>query len=197
MGMSGAALVLSFLAALFSSGALFLSFLAWRAATDPENTGRHLPSKEVKVDGVVVPEKGRAKLFDPPMLDGMTMRDWLRYHWASQIWNDGDIWEKVVDDFYDDAASNPIILQYFDPETLPNVKRKFLATLLIVTHSGVNVASADTLVKRHAHLGITGEAYDATMAALVRTLYRYKVPESGVRQMMPMLMELRKGLVTA
>ena len=58
-------------------------------------------------------------------------------------------------------------------------------------------AAATTLIEKHKHLGITAEAYDETINTLGETMHDWGIPRAGVEQMLPMLAELKKGLVTA
>lgn len=178
--------------ALAMCGALTLAlWLVWRNVevllirTEP-------PKLEVEQ-----PRSSPVVLFEAPQLDGMSLRDWLRYHWASQIRNKGEVWQKVVDEFYLRAIRDPIVSPYFRNKDLDDIKRKFLATLLIVTHSGVTDVAAARLIQKHEHLGIQGLAYDRTIDILVTVLSEYGVPRRALDELGPMVRALREGLVTA
>lgn len=136
-------------------------------------------------------------LFPAPQLDGMSLRDWLRYHWQSQIRNRGEVWQKIVDEFYHRASEDPMVAPYFNGYDLDDIKRKFLATLLIVTHSGVTDVAAARLIQKHDHLGIEGPAYDRTIQILVSVLADYGVPRRALDELNPMVKALREGLVTS
>ena len=186
-------------ALLLALGAVGFCALVWSKVNADWPTEEHEKPIMSHHEDLIAPPKERRKpvvLFKPPMLDGMTMRDWLRYHWRSVTLNEGDVWVRVVDHFYDRAADHPLVAPYFVDKNVGEIKKKFLATLLIVTHSGVTDVAAERLIEVHRGLGITGRAYDATVNALTDTLKEYGIPESATAQMIPMLKALRDGMVT-
>jgi truncated hemoglobin YjbI len=164
---------------------------------------------ELEEAAPLLPPNGRHALdpnrppFDPPMINGMTLRTWLIWSWETRKPADADpewsVWENVNDDFYSVAASKPAVLAVFEPylDDLPGIKRKFLATFLILTHIGLTQEAADRLVALHAHLRITGDVYDDTMDALLFVLDKYGVPKEGVDQLVPMVNYLGERMVNA
>lgn len=189
--MNAAVLTMAVLALLEASAALVVVVLVWNKVNADWPTEEHEKPVEAKE------RRKPILLFKPPMIDGMTMRDWLRYHWASAVRNGDEIWSRVVDEFYLRASQHPLVAPYFVGKDVAEIKKKFLATLLIVTHSGVTDVAAERLIELHKHLGITGDAYDATMNVLTDVLHDYGIPQTGTAQLIPMLKELRTGLVTA
>lgn len=191
------ALTLSAIAFVAALAAIGFSFLTWKANGSPKLTSKSEEKPNDLTQQIpVIRQQSNRVLFPPAMVGEMTLRDWLRYHWQAKVWNQGDVWAHFVDHFYEDAAYNPHVSPFFQGHDLYEIKRKFLATLLIITHSGVTEAAATTLIERHKHLGITARAYDETIAALVRTMKKYQVPPTVVPQMQPMVHALREGLVT-
>lgn len=186
--------VISIVALVIALGSAAFCALVWGKVNADWPTEERSP---VRKPGQLKQRRVPVLLFKPPMLDGMTMRDWLRYHWKSLVGNNGDVWTRVVDRFYELAASHPLVAPYFVGKPVAEIKKKFLAILLIVTHSGITDVAAERLIELHRHLGITGEAYDATINALADTLHEFGIPPEGTAQMIPMLKELKKGLVTA
>lgn len=130
--------------------------------------------------------------FGPPMVGEYTLKMWLIHRH-----NRDGIWGSVVDDFYVKAGTNHIVRPYFEGKDLDAIKRKFLATLLILTDKGVSEPAAHALTKRHAHLGITQDVYDAVMDALVATLKSYDVKDETIAQLAPVVMYFRETMVTA
>ena len=130
--------------------------------------------------------------FPAPTVNGDTLKNWMIHRY-----NRDNVWSDVVDAFYVRAASNHKVRPYFEGRNLADIKKKFLATLLILTDKGVSEPAAAALVKRHDRLNITEEAYDATLEALEITLEQYGVPERTLEQMVPMIDYFRETMVTA
>ena len=129
--------------------------------------------------------------FPAPTVGDDTLKQWLIHRYRRD-----NVWNEVVDDFYVRAASNHTVRPYFAGRDLAEIKKKFLATLLILTDKGVSEPAAAALVKKHVNLDITEDAYDATMEALEVVLERYGVPESTLEQMVPMINYFRETMVT-
>lgn len=128
--------------------------------------------------------------FPPPMVGDETLKQWMVHSYSQ----DG-IFARFVDAFYIRAASSHYVRPLFEGKDLNDIKKKFLATLLILLDKGVDERAAATLIKVHLPLNMTVEAYDATMAALETTLVEYRVPEDTIAQMVPMINYFRDEMV--
>lgn len=136
------------------------------------------------------------QLVGPPMLDGVTLRDWLINHHR----RDG-VWAEVVADMYGRAAAVPAIADYFRHSDLEQLQRHFTATLVQVTHLGVTQRALDRLGAQHARVRdsydrpITGQVYDTVVATLVDILFQRGVPERGLRELAKTIEPFRAAIV--
>jgi hypothetical protein len=149
---------------------------------------------------VSVGEPDRAVLqeppFTPPMIDGMSLRDYLIHSWKVPSLDGRGVWDRVVDDFYVLASSKPNVARYFDGYNIGEIKQKFLRTLLVVAHAGISKQAARNLARKHSHLAIAGPDFDDVVGALVIVLRKYNVPQYGIDQLNPMMRYMRAVMVT-
>jgi len=186
---------LAFLAATIAATCAYSIF---KVVTADGDGGKEAPVQALKapeetaseVTGVIPPVRVEPP-FAAPTVGNVTLKEWLIHRTQRD-----NVWNEFVEDFYAKAASNYRVRPYFIGKPMNEIKRKFLATLLIVTDKGVDERAAKTLVERHAHLGITGEAYDSTMGALEETLEQYQVPENTIAQMVPLINYFGEHMVT-
>lgn len=192
-----ATLVVAALTLIVALGNMALTVLDWRGGGAHRLRAEEAELEELEAEfknnsgQPVVTEDALYPPFPAPMVGPDTLKQWLVHRY-----NRDNVWSSVVDDFYVRAASHHKVRPYFEGRDLDTIKKKFLATILIVTDKGVSEPAAAALVKRHAHLGITGEAYDATIEALVITLDSYGVRDETISQMVPMLRYFRETMVT-
>jgi len=127
----------------------------------------------------------------PLFPNGMTLRDGvINLHPQND-----KVWNELVTTFYKRAGDDSRISPYFWGKDVEEIQKHFLAALLIVGHTGLTEATADTLGEKHRHLNIADVDYDATVQVLVRVLQDYKVPWSTIQQLNPAVLELRKRIV--
>jgi truncated hemoglobin YjbI len=130
--------------------------------------------------------------FPAPMVGGETVKQWMIH-----LYNNDNIWSMFTDSFYIRVTSNPLVKPLFAGKDLADIKRKFLATLLIMCDKGVSEAAAATLIKMHEHLNMSEGAYNAVMTSLEDTLVQYRVPEETIAQFVPMIDYFRDEMVAA
>jgi hemoglobin len=134
-------------------------------------------------------------LAPPPMVGGDTLRDWLiHYRQTPEAWMD------VVQEFYDRAAQDEEIADYFVGVDWPELKRHFMAALVLVTHSGVTRALPATMAARHAGVRnsagdpITPAIFDRTIGILAGVLADYDVPAATLDQLGPVIAPFRMAI---
>lgn len=140
-------------------------------------------------------------LVPPPMVGQYTLRDYL-IHYSG----DDQVWAKVVTDFYGTAAADKDVFAVFQAsarahgmdvgDLVAHVSKHFLAMLIVLTHVGLNVRLADSLMASHAQSGITKDVYDKTVTALVQVLTRYGTPQESFPRLVEMVGELEPRIVT-
>jgi len=130
--------------------------------------------------------------FPAPMVGDLTVKQWMIHAYLND-----NIWARFVDSFYVRASSSPFVAPLFADKDMADIKRKFLATLLIMCDKGVDEHAAATLIDKHLHLNMSEAAYDATMNALEETLVQYRVPEETIGQFVPMIDYFRDEMVAA
>jgi len=123
--------------------------------------------------------------------NGMTLKDGLQ---NAHPQND-KVWNQLIATFYTRAGDDPRISPYFWGKDVEEIQKHFLAALLVVGHTGLTEATADTLGEKHQHLNIADLDFDATVQVLVQVLQDYKVPWSTIQQLNPAVLELRKRIV--
>ena len=127
----------------------------------------------------------------PLFPNGMTLRDGvINLHPQND-----KVWNQLIATFYSRAGDDPRISPYFWGKDVEDIQKHFLAALLVVGHTGLTEATADTLGEKHRHLNIADVDYDATVQILVQVLQDYKVPWSTIQQLNPAVLELRKRIV--
>lgn len=130
--------------------------------------------------------------FPAPMVNGETAKQWMIH-----LYNNDNIWAMFTDSFYVRLHSRPLVWRLFEGKDLNDIKRKFLATLLIMCDKGVNERAAATLVELHMHLNMSVKVYDSVMEALEETLVQYRVPQETISQFVPMIDYFRDEMTVA
>jgi hypothetical protein len=144
----------------------------------------------------------RTRVTDPPMIQGVTLREWLIHHHPTR----DRVWADVVREMYGQAATAPAVASYFHevlarPDGLEDLQRHFTAMLTMVCGQGVTVGVLESMFERHANVtnehgqGITGEIYDAVVAVLVDILASYGVPAAGRAALAVSIRPLRDAIV--
>lgn len=150
------------------------------------------------------------RLTDPPMIDGVTLRDFLIHHHRQTPQppkDDGTlplgVWADVVTSFYAHAAADPEIADYFRNTDLNRQQAHFLRALDIVTSKGLTQGTVDYMRKKHAGirasngLPITGAVYDRVIGVLAEVLHAHGVPERGTAALAATIAPLRPVIVRA
>lgn len=143
----------------------------------------------------------RRQITEPPMLQGVTLREWLIHHTARD-----SAWADVVREFYMRAAETPEVASFFHavlarPDGWEQLQRHFLAALVMVTGQGVTAGTLRSMAERHA--GVTNEAgdridgpiYDAVIGVLVSVLREFGVPSAGIAALAAAIRPLRDVIV--
>lgn len=117
-----------------------------------------------------------------PMLDGVTLRDWLIHMNPLR----DQVWPRVVEQFYQAAASVPQIADYFPEGVSDKLKQHFTRALMLVTSRGITRGTLQYLREKHLTVlnsqkqPITAEVYDAAIQALISILMKEGVPQRGI-----------------
>lgn len=139
------------------------------------------------------------RLTDPVMVrisptTQVPLRDWLTHH----SFHEDNAWAKVVSDFYDLAAAEPDIADYFHGTDMASLQRHFLAALMMVTSRGLTVAACQQMGERHRDVRnsvgqpITPEIYDRVILILAGVLAQHGVPDSVIQQVGECIRPLRR-----
>jgi len=143
----------------------------------------------------------RELLAPPPMIDGVTVRDWLINH----THRDG-VWAEVVTEFYDRAAAVPEVADYFRvilarPGGREYLETHFTRALVLVTHHGVTRGLKEAMRVAHAPIrssdghGITSGTWDAVIGTLVDVLKSKGVTEQGIAALATTIAPFRAAIV--
>lgn len=151
----------------------------------------------VPTSGVpAAPRPVRILLAGPPTIEGATLRDWLVHHARRDR-----VWEDVVVEFYRRAAADPSVAAYFTGVDLAALQRHFLATLTMLTHTGLHRHTVDRMATAHRAVRtpdgvpVTGRVWDAVVSALVGALAGHGVPASTIESLGALLDPLRAVIV--
>jgi hemoglobin len=101
----------------------------------------------------------------------------------------------AVDDFYARALADPVLTPYFDGVDLDRLRRHMRA-FLAGAIGGPDVYRGRDMTAAHAHLRITGEAFDHVVEHLVATLTALEVPAEHIAAIGAKLAPLRAQIVT-
>lgn len=163
--------------------------LAWRVR--PRRTA--VPAEEP----ASVARHGNDQLQPPPMIDGVTLRDWLVHHHPHR----DHVWSSVVSDFYTRAGAVPVVADYFRNTNMDQLQRHFTRALIMVTHTGVTRGMVARISERHRDVRasdgkpITSEIYDAVISTLVGVLVAHGVPNRGIQALATTIGPFRAALV--
>jgi truncated hemoglobin YjbI len=136
-------------------------------------------------------------LAPPPMIDGVVLRDWLIHHHRK----DDNVWRDVVVEFYDLAAADDHIRQFFRHTDLPTLRQHFTRTLVKVTGEGVTASDVHYLATKHTFVDdaagqpITPAVWDKVVGVLVGVLRSKGVPSQGIAALAETIAPLRPALV--
>ena len=100
----------------------------------------------------------------------------------------------AVDDFYDRVLADPLLAPYFTSTPMRRQKahmRSFLAAAV----GGFEIYRGRDMASAHAHLHVTGEAFDHVVTHLVATLEGLGVPEHLIAAIGAKLAPLRPQIV--
>lgn len=91
----------------------------------------------------------RKLLAEAPRVDRLTLHEWLLEQ------KHGTIWQETVSTLYDRCRRDVVLGVFFKDTDLAKLQKHFLATLLIVTHTGLTVETARAMYS--AHRGLTDD----------------------------------------
>jgi len=132
-----------------------------------------------------------------PMIDGVTMREWLVHHHPLR---DG-LWRDIVAEFYRRAATVPAVASYFGNANMSRLNQHFTRALVIVAGEGITEATVARLRAAHEPVfnaegvPITGAIYDAVIGVLVDILTEQGVPRRGISALADTIGPLREVIV--
>lgn len=118
-------------------------------------SSRDVLATELRLAGIgpgQLPYAGQTEgklLADAPYVDRMTLHEWLIEQ------KHGLIWQELISTTYDRCRRDPLLGVFFRDTDLPKLQKHFLATLLVVTHTGLTVATARAMYS--AHRGLTDD----------------------------------------
>ena len=132
----------------------------------------------------------------PPTVRGDTVRDWLRYYTHRE-----GSWERVVTEFYRRAAADPAVAPYFAGADIERLQRHFVATMVMVTNSGLTARAVQSMTVAHAAVRtpdgvpITGAVFDRVVDVLVTVLSEHGVPDAALNELARVVDPLRAAIV--
>jgi truncated hemoglobin YjbI len=126
----------------------------------------------------------------------ITVKDWLTHYWPGSPG-----WPAIVAEFYNRAAADPAIAEFFAHTDMAMLQKHFTHTMIIITKDGVTVPTRDYLARVHADLRsrtgqpITGEIYDRTIDVLVEVLVDAGIPDHAINELARTVTPLRQAIV--
>lgn len=126
----------------------------------------------------------------------ISLRDWL-VHYSI---HEENAWPTVVSEFYDRAAMESDVADYFGGVDMAHLQRHFLAALMMVTSNGLTVGACRQMQERHrtvrnsAGQTITPKAYDRIVVILAEVLAEHGVPSYVVDQVGRCIQPLREAI---
>jgi truncated hemoglobin YjbI len=185
------------------SGAGVTSVGSTRSRRDPGRAGGSRNSAGLHVAAGLPPDEGaRLGVLQPPptVWDAagrpITVKDWLTHYWP-----EGPGWPAIVAEFYNRAAADPAIAEFFRRTDMPALRKHFTHMMIILTKDGVTVATRDYLANAHAGLRnkagrpITGDIYDSTINVLVQVLVDAGIPDDAINELARTVTPLRAAIV--
>lgn len=148
---------------------------------------------------------GAPLITDPVTGMDLTLRRWLTTHHELRR----DVWADVVTSFYNRAALDPDIADYFADVDMFELQRHFLAALMAVTGEGLTAGTVRRLHDKHRNVRntrgmlITGNVYDKTVDTLLAVIdealrqTRLRDTTSVLSRIQRMALLLREHLVYA
>jgi truncated hemoglobin YjbI len=162
----------------------------------PAPVSQHAPIRPV-IDQAV----GGQVLQPPPTVRdssgrAITVKDWLTHYWPGSPG-----WPAIVAEFYNRAASDPAIAEFFAHTDMAMLQKHFTHAMIIITKDGVNVPTRDYLARVHADLRnragqpISGDIYDRTINVLVEVLVDAGIPDDAINELARTVTPLRQAIV--
>ena len=100
----------------------------------------------------------------------------------------------AVDDFYERALGDPVLAPYFAHIEMRRLKSHMRAFLAVAV-GGPEIYAGRDMGAAHAHLNVTGEAFDHVVEHLVATLDWLGVPPNVIEAIGAKLLPLRAVIV--
>ena len=126
----------------------------------------------------------------------VTVKDWLTHYWP-----EGPGWPAIVAQFYNRAAADPAIAEFFASTDMTALQKHFTHAMIIVTKDGVTVPIRDYMARVHTGLRnaagqpITGAIYDRTINVLVQVLVDAGIPDDAINELARTVTPLRSAIV--
>jgi hemoglobin len=190
-----AGMSLAFLLGIAAGGAAFRSPSpavnggAVRASMDTRSQG----DEHVSIDTVIV----AAPVVDDPVGGRMNLRSWAQQYHPQR---DG-VWTAIVKTFYELAAADPDVADYFGRMDMVPLQKHFVQVLVALTQRGLTMRMIQRLGDSHTYVansvgvGITDSVFDKVGAALEGALRSQGVPEDTIDQVAEMLVPIRSAMV--
>lgn len=143
--------------------------------------------------------RGDTRVTEPPMLDGVTLYQWL----TTRSTIGENVWPQVVADFYNRAAGTPAVAAYFHSVEWEKLQNHFVRALVLVCDKGLTVGTLRYLREKHGKVktldgvAITGPVYDAVIQTLGGVLASRGVPERGINALVESIGPIRAEIVRA
>ena len=103
----------------------------------------------------------------------------------------------VVNDFYTIATSNATLKPYFEGIDMNRLYEHQAAFLAVLMGAPTNLYSGRSMHEAHAHLKITGEAFDVMVNCLEQALFAGGIAEEDIATMLQRVHTFRGQIVTA
>jgi truncated hemoglobin YjbI len=163
---------------------------------DPAQVNQHAPIRPV------IDQAANGQMLQPPPTvrdssgRAITVKDWLTHYWPGSPG-----WPAIVAEFYNRAAADPAISEFFAHTDMAILQKHFTHAMIIITKDGVTVPTRDYLARVHADLRsrtgqrITGEIYDRTIDVLVEVLVDAGIPDDAINELARTVTPLRAAIV--
>lgn len=139
-------------------------------------------------------------LFPPPTVpvddQDVVLWTWMRHHHPRPE----GLAQRVVKRFYDTAAHDPEVADYFVGIDLPGLQRHFVRAFIVLADRGLTAGTVHDLAVRHSTVRntrgepVSAAVFDRVVAALGASLHAEGVPTDAVRHVAAMCVPIRTAM---
>jgi truncated hemoglobin YjbI len=138
---------------------------------------------------------------DPQLTEPLTLPSGLTVRNVLSHYSLGRTWPELVQAFYAEAGSDPVIGPYFFHSDMPTLRKHFADAIVMVCEKGVRQSTVEAMRTAHRQVAtpdgtpITGEVYDRVIDILAGLLLQWNVPEEIVVDLARVVAPLRAAIV--